>query len=68
MVIEEDDEEDTFQVHKHSHALNFMEAGEFVVWVQGELEEFQRVVRKGKDMDKHYRTFVSILKDAVVKM
>ena len=68
MVIEDEDEEDTFQVHKHSHALNFLEAGEFVVWVRGELEEFQRVVRRGKDMDKHYRRFVSILKDAMVKM
>ena len=68
MVIEDEDEEDTFQVHKHSHALNFSEAGEFMVWVRGELEEFQIVVHRGKDMDKHYRTFVSILKDAVVKM
>ena len=57
-----------FQVHKHSHTLNFSEAGEFVVWVWGELEEFQRVVLRGKDMDKHYRMSVSILKDAVVKM
>ena len=68
MVIEEEDEEDTFQVHKHSHALNFSEAGEFMVWVQGELEEFQRAVHRGKNMDKHYRMFVSILKDAMVKM
>ena len=68
MVIEEEDENDTFQVHKHSHALNFLEAGEFVVWVGGELDKLQRAVRRGKDMDTHYRTFVSILKDAVVKM
>ena len=45
-----------------------MEAGEFVVWVQGELEELQRAVRSGKNMDTHYKTFVTILKDAVVKM
>ena len=36
-----DEEEDTFQVEKHSHALNFTEAGEFVVWVRGELRELQ---------------------------
>ena len=41
MVIEDENKEDTFQVHKHSHTLNFSEAGEFVVWVRGELEEFQ---------------------------
>ena len=68
MVIEEEDEDDTFQVHKHSHALNFLEAGEFVVWVQGELDELQSAVRRGKEMDTHYRTFVLILKDAIVKM
>ena len=68
MIIEDEDEEDMFQVHKHSHALNFSQAGDFVVWVWGELEEFQRAVCKGKDMDKHYRAFVSILKDAVMKM
>ena len=68
MVIEEEDEDDMFQVHKHSHALNFSEAGEFVVWVRGELDELQRAVHRGKDMYTHYRTFVSILRDAVVKM
>ena len=67
-MIEDDDEEETFQVQKHSHALNFSEAGEFVVWVRGELQELQRAVRKGKDMDVHYKTFVTILKDAIVKM
>ena len=39
--IIEDKEEDTFQVEKHSHALNFTEAGEFVIWVRGELRELQ---------------------------
>ena len=68
MVIEDEDKEDTFQMHKHSHALNFSEAGKFVVWVRGELQELQRAVRKGKNMDTHYKTFVAILKDAVVKM
>ena len=68
MVIEDDDEEETFQVQKHSHTLNFSEAGEFVVWVRGELQELQRAVRKGKDMDIHYKTFVTILKDAIVKI
>ena len=33
----EDEEEDTFQVEKHLHALNLAEAGEFVVWVCSEL-------------------------------
>ena len=42
---EDKNEEDTFQIEKHSHALNFSEAGEFVVWVTGELEELKHAVR-----------------------
>ena len=68
MIIEEDDEEDTFQVHKHSHALNFAEAGEFVVWVWATLNELQRAVKRGKEMERHYRQFVSVLKDAIIQM
>ena len=42
MTIKGEEEGDTFQVEKHSHALN--------------------------NMEQHYKTFVSILKDAVEKM
>ena len=38
------------------------------MWVRGELEELERAVRWGKEMDVHYKTFVTILKDAIVKM
>ena len=38
------------------------------MWVRGELEELECAVKRGKDMDVHYKTFVTILKDAVVKM
>ena len=44
-TIEDENEEDTFQIEKHSHALNFSEAGEFVVWVRGKLEERECAVR-----------------------
>ena len=64
----DDEEEDTFQVEKHSHALNFAEAGEFMVWVRGELQELQRRVREGKDMEEHYKTFVVNLKDGIVQV
>ena len=68
MVIEEDDEEDMFETHKHSHAMNFKEAGEFVVWVRATLNELQRAVKRGKEMAKHYRQFVAVLKDAIIQM
>ena len=64
----DDEQEDTFQVEKHSHALNFAEAGEFVVWVCGELQELQRRVWKGKDMEEHYKAFVVNLKDGIVQV
>ena len=32
------------------------------------MEELQRKVRKGKEMETNYCTFVAILKDAIVKM
>ena len=41
MIIEDEDEDDMFQVEKHSHVLNFSEAEEFVAWVHGELQELQ---------------------------
>ena len=64
----DDEEEDTFQVEKHSHALNFTEAGEFMVWVHGELQELQRKVQKGKDMEEHYKMFLMNLKDGIVQV
>ena len=66
--IIEDEEEDTFQVEKHSHALNFTAAGEFVVWVRGKLRALQRKVWKGKDMEEYYKTFVTNLKDGIVQV
>ena len=68
MTIEGKDQGETFQVEKHSHALNFLEAGEFQVWVCGELQEPERAVKWGKDMEKHYKTFIAVLKDVVEKM
>ena len=67
-TIKDEETEDVFQIEKHSHVLNFSEAGEFVVWVRGELEELERAVKWGREMDVHYKTFVTILKDAIVKM
>ena len=45
LTIEGKDEGDTFQVEKHSHTLNFSEAGEFVVWVCGECRGITRIHR-----------------------
>ena len=68
MTIEGENQVETFEVKKHSHVTNFQEASEFKVWVQGELKELERVINHGKDMDKHYRTIVMVLKDAIEKI
>ena len=53
LTIEGEDEGNTFQVEKHSHILIFSEAGEFIVWVHSEIEELERAVQRGKDMETH---------------
>ena len=32
------------------------------------MDKLQRAVKRGKEIDTHYRTFVSVLKDTIVKM
>ena len=56
------------QLINNHDILNFAEAGEFVVWVQAMLNELQRAVKRGKEMDKHYRQFVSVFKYAIIQM
>ena len=43
-TIDDENQEDVFQVEKHSHVLNFSKAGEYVVWVRGKLEELECAV------------------------
>ena len=47
-VVEEQemDDEDTFEVEKHVHALNFEEAGDYLVMAMNRyMEAFSRIVR-----------------------
>ena len=42
------DEEDTFEIEKHVHAINLQEAGDYVVEIQHFVSCFGKVVRKSK--------------------
>ena len=42
------DEEETFEIEKHVHAINLQEAGDYVVEVRRFVECFGKVVRKAK--------------------
>ena len=42
------DEEETFEIEKHMHAINLQEAGDFVVKIRRFVECFGKVVRKVK--------------------
>ena len=46
-VVEDDkieDDEDTFEVEKHVHAVNFEEAGDYLVAMNRYMEAFSRIV------------------------
>ena len=50
--VEEDqtiDDEDTFEVEKHVHTLNFEEAGDYLVAMNRYMEAFSKIVRRGKE-------------------
>ena len=67
MVIEDD--EDTFEIDKHSHATNFMEVSEYVVWVREKLVEVEHAVKFGGRLaEDSYRKFLELLKDSIKKM
>ena len=42
---QEMDDEDTFEVEKHVHALNFEEGGDYLVAMNWYMEAFSRIVR-----------------------
>ena len=51
-VVEDDeidDNKDTFEVEKHVHAVNFNEAGDYLVEMNCYMEAFSKIVRRGKD-------------------
>ena len=49
-VTEDQDieDEDTFKVEKHVHAINIIEAGDYLVAMRRYIDAFEKIVRTGK--------------------
>ena len=56
------DEEETFEIEKHIHAINLKEAGDYVVIIRRYVECFGKVVRKAKgDVAREYRKLIHFM-------
>ena len=66
---QEMDDEDTFEVEKHVHALNFEEAGDYLVAMNRYMEAFSRIVRQGKeDMARQYKKLIKFINLMIEKL
>ena len=70
--VEEDQEiedEDTFEVEKHVHTLNFEEAGDYLMSMNRYMEAFSKIVRRGKeDMTREYKKLIKFVKLMIEKL
>ena len=63
------DNEDTFEVEKHMHALNFDEAGDYLVAMNRYMEAFVKIVRRGKeDVAREYKKLIKFVKLMIEKL
>ena len=63
------DEEDTFEIEKHVHAINLQEAGDYVVEIWQFMSCFGKVVRKTKvDVPREYRKLIHFMREMVLKI
>ena len=66
---QEMDDEDTFEVEKHVHALNFEEAGDYLVAMNRYMEAFSKIVRRGKEnVAKEYKKLIKFVKPMIKKL
>ena len=64
-VVEDQDmdDEDTFEVEKHVHAVNFEEARDYLVSMNWYMEAFSKIVRRGKeDVAREYKKLIKFVK------
>ena len=62
-------EEDTFEIEKHVHAINLQEAGDYVVEIRRLVTCFGKVVRKSKvDVTHEYRKRIHFMREMVLNI
>ena len=63
------DDEETFEIEKHVHAINLQEAGDYVVEIRRFVSCFTKVVRKAKtDIAREYRKLIHYMREMVLKI
>ena len=63
------DEEETFEIKRHIHAINLQEAGDYMVEIRRFVECFGKVVRKAKkDVACEYRKLIHFMCEMVMKI
>ena len=63
------DEEETFEIEKHIHAVNLQEAGDYMVEIRRFVECFSKVVCKAKcDVTREYRKLIHFMCEMVLKI
>ena len=63
------DDEETFEIEKHVHAINLQEAGDYVVEIRRFVSCFAKVVRKAKtDNAREYRKLIHYMREMVLKI
>ena len=66
---QEIDDEDTFEVEKYVHAVNFKEARDYLVAMNRYMEEFSKIVRRGKeDVAREYKKLIKFVKLMIEKL
>ena len=69
MIIEGEEDADIIEIDKHTHCVNFADAGQFTIWIREQLVEMEHAVKiGGGPTERAYRKFVEMLRDAVYKM
>ena len=70
-VTEDQDieDEDTFEVEKHVHAINIVEAGDYLVAMWRYMDAFEKIVRRGKsDVTREYKKLIHFVKLIIDKL
>ena len=63
------DDEETFEIEKHVHAINLQEVGDYVVEIRRFVSCFAKVVWKAKtDIAREYRKLIHYMREMVLKI
>ena len=70
-VTEDQDieDEDTFEVEKHIHAINIIEAGDYLVTMWRYMDAFEKIICRGKsNMPREYKKLIHFVKLMIDKL